>query len=235
MHITVNAVVVKMSCIVNHLKIFLVRKSFSSTLYAAHNLHTSSALQGVRHPGQNKIIKAHSDHYSDVWTRDLEAWSDNNKILYPPSESNELMRPAEIYHGRAFVRHSPKKMSYVSKIIINMNIDEAIAQLGVLDYKASKIIVEVLEEAQELAVKEHNVEFKSNLHVASSFVRPAGSRKIIRWHSMGLGHMNQSKFTHFYLLLREGQSPIPTVKTTAYGAAIDYLNSLRNRTIVGGL
>ena len=46
-----------------------------------------------------------------------------------------------------------------------MSIDEAIKQLSFHKLKGAKIIREVLEEAQELAVKQHNIEFKSNLWI----------------------------------------------------------------------
>uniref|UniRef100_A0A8C7WS03 Large ribosomal subunit protein uL22m n=1 Tax=Oryzias sinensis TaxID=183150 RepID=A0A8C7WS03_9TELE len=46
-----------------------------------------------------------------------------------------------------------------------MSIDEAVAQLEFNDKKGAKIMKEVLLEAQEMAVKTHNVEYKSNLHV----------------------------------------------------------------------
>lgn len=46
-----------------------------------------------------------------------------------------------------------------------MTIDEAIKQMTFHNSKGAKYIKETLIEAQELAVREHNVEFKSNLWV----------------------------------------------------------------------
>lgn len=43
--------------------------------------------------------------------------------------------------------------------------DEAIRQLKFISKKGAKDVREVLEEAKELAVKEHNVEFPSNMWV----------------------------------------------------------------------
>lgn len=53
-----------------------------------------------------------------------------------------------------------------------MSIDEAIKQLSFHKLKGSKIIREVLEEAQELAVKQHNIEFKSNLWICKLLFLP---------------------------------------------------------------
>lgn len=46
-----------------------------------------------------------------------------------------------------------------------MPIDEAIRQMRFVAKKGATYILETLLEAQEKAVKEHNVEFKSNLWV----------------------------------------------------------------------
>jgi large subunit ribosomal protein L22 len=46
-----------------------------------------------------------------------------------------------------------------------MKIDEAIKQLSFSPLKGSAIIKDVLLEAQELAVTQHNIEYKSNLWI----------------------------------------------------------------------
>lgn len=46
-----------------------------------------------------------------------------------------------------------------------MTVDEAIKQLSFVPKKGAIFVKEAILEAQELAVKEHNVEFKSNLWV----------------------------------------------------------------------
>lgn len=46
-----------------------------------------------------------------------------------------------------------------------MTIDEAIKQLNFVQKKGAKFVLDALVEAQNLAVKYHNVEFKSNLWV----------------------------------------------------------------------
>jgi large subunit ribosomal protein L22 len=46
-----------------------------------------------------------------------------------------------------------------------MTIDEAIKQLSFVSKKGAKPVLETLLEAQETAVQDHNVEFKSNLWI----------------------------------------------------------------------
>ncbi|XP_011609484.2 large ribosomal subunit protein uL22m isoform X2 [Takifugu rubripes] len=101
----------------------------------------------------------------------LEAknWEKRNLKMYPPQLSEEPRRPAEIHHSRRQIKYSKDKMWYLAKLIRGMSIDEAIAQLEFNDKKGAKIMKEVLLEAQEMAVKNHNVEYKSNLYVAESF------------------------------------------------------------------
>lgn len=56
-------------------------------------------------------------------------------------------------------------MWYIACLIRGMTIDEAIRQLRFVAKKGAVSILDTLLEAQEKAVKDHNVEFKSNLWV----------------------------------------------------------------------
>ncbi|CAN8009283.1 unnamed protein product [Ixodes pacificus] len=84
-------------------------------------------------------------------------WPLQNKI-YPPQEPEEERRPAWVCHYRNQIRYSPKKMLALTQFIRGMSIDEAIKQLLFVQKRGAKIIIEVLKEAQEMAVKHHNVE-----------------------------------------------------------------------------
>ncbi|XP_020932366.1 39S ribosomal protein L22, mitochondrial isoform X4 [Sus scrofa] len=92
-------------------------------------------------------------------------WEKKNKIVYPPQLPGEPRRPAEIYHCRRQIKYSKDKMWYLAKLIRGMSIDQALAQLEFSDKKGAQIIKEVLLEAQDMAVRDHNVEFRSNLYV----------------------------------------------------------------------
>ncbi|XP_059126602.1 large ribosomal subunit protein uL22m isoform X2 [Peromyscus eremicus] len=94
-------------------------------------------------------------------------WEKKNKIVYPPQLPDEPRRPAEIYHCRRQIKYSKDKMWYLAKLIRGMSIDQALAQLEFNDKKGAQIIKEVLLEAQDMAVRDHNVEFRSNLYIGT--------------------------------------------------------------------
>uniref|UniRef100_A0A673FQ06 Large ribosomal subunit protein uL22m n=1 Tax=Sinocyclocheilus rhinocerous TaxID=307959 RepID=A0A673FQ06_9TELE len=56
-------------------------------------------------------------------------------------------------------------MWYLAKLIRGMTIDQALTQLEFNDKKGAKIIKEVILEAQDMAVRNLNVEYKSNLYI----------------------------------------------------------------------
>lgn len=56
-------------------------------------------------------------------------------------------------------------MWYIAVLVRGMTVDEAIKQLKFISKKGARDVRETIEEARELAVKEHNVEFPSNLWV----------------------------------------------------------------------
>ena len=88
-----------------------------------------------------------------------------NRIIYPPQNEDEPRRNAFVHHMRTFIRSDPAKLWYPAAMIRGMSIDEAIKQLSFHKAKGANTIKETIIEAQEMAVKEHNVEYKSNLWV----------------------------------------------------------------------
>lgn len=56
-------------------------------------------------------------------------------------------------------------MWYIAAFVRGMTVDEAIKQLSFNLKKASADVKQTILEAQEMAVKDHNVEFKSNLWI----------------------------------------------------------------------
>lgn len=75
-----------------------------------------------------------------------------------------------VCHVKENIKYSYKKMWYIACLIRGMPIDEALKQLSFVRKKGAVAVKETLLEAQDLALKEHNVEFKSNLWVSESFV-----------------------------------------------------------------
>lgn len=56
-------------------------------------------------------------------------------------------------------------MHFVAVMVRGLSVDEALRQLAVCVKKGAPYIRDAILEAQEMAVKDHNVEFKSNLWV----------------------------------------------------------------------
>ncbi|XP_032996248.1 39S ribosomal protein L22, mitochondrial [Lacerta agilis] len=166
---------------------------------------------------------------------ELGRWEKKNRMVYPPQQPGEPRRPAEIYHCRRHIKYSKDKMWYLAKLIRGMSIDQALAQLEFNDKKGAKVIKEVLLEAQEMAVRKHNVEFRSNLHIAESFSGKGHYLKRIRYHGKGFfGIMDKVK-CHYFVKLVEGPPPPPEKPKTAFDHAKEYVQQLRSRTITNTL
>ncbi|XP_065143406.1 large ribosomal subunit protein uL22m [Paramisgurnus dabryanus] len=181
----------------------------SSTLSQVSCLHTSTQFNG-RH------------------------WERKNLILYPPQQKDEPPRPAEVFHCRRQIKYSKDKMWYLAKLIKGMTIDQALAQLEFNDKKGAKIIREVLLEAQEMAVRNHNLEYKSNLYIADSFSGKGKYLKRIRYHGRGMFGIMDKVHCHYFVKLVEGVSPKVEQKT-GFDQAKEYVEGLRNRTIIYSL
>ncbi|XP_072517899.1 large ribosomal subunit protein uL22m [Salminus brasiliensis] len=162
-------------------------------------------------------------------------WDRKNRIVYPPQQKDEPPRPAEVFHSRRQIKYSKDKMWYLAKLIKGMSIDQALAQLEFNDKKGAKVIREVLLEAQEMAVKNHNVEFKSNLYVAESFSGKGKYLKRIRYHGRGMFGIMDKVHCHYFVKLVEGAPPAVEPPMTAFDQAKEYVQELRNRTIIHSL
>lgn len=68
-------------------------------------------------------------------------------------------------HQKANIKYSPKKLWYIASFIRGMTVDEAIKQLSFVNKKGAVFVKEAILEAQEKAVTQHNVEYKSNLWI----------------------------------------------------------------------
>uniref|UniRef100_A0A8D0H839 Large ribosomal subunit protein uL22m n=1 Tax=Sphenodon punctatus TaxID=8508 RepID=A0A8D0H839_SPHPU len=162
-------------------------------------------------------------------------WEKKNNVCYPPQLPGEPRRPSEIYHCRRNIKYSMDKMWYLAKLIRGMSIDQALAQLEFNDKKGAKVMKEVLLEAQEMAVRDFNVEFKSNLYIARSFSGKGHYLKRIRYHGKGhFGIMDKVK-CHYFVKLVEGPPPAPDPPKTGFDQAKEYVQQLRSRTIINAL
>lgn len=105
------------------------------------------------------------------------------------------------------IKYSPKNMWYVASFIRGMSIDEALKQLSFVLKKGAGHVKQTLLEAQEMAVRDHNVEFKSNLWVAESFCSKGQVFKGIRRHARSRHGRVEYKHVHYFVTLEEGEPP----------------------------
>ncbi|XP_064636700.1 large ribosomal subunit protein uL22m-like [Lineus longissimus] len=185
------------------------------------NIHTSNTLE--------KTFR--------IQPREPLVWPKYNDVVYPPTKPGEPRRPAEICHLRSNVKYSYKTLWYLAAMIRGLSIDEALKQMTFHVKKGSKIVKEVLEEAQEIAINDYNVEYRSNLWIADSFVGKAITIKGYRKHMGPRFGIIDHRYTHYFVRLREGQPPkhyYPPEKT-GWEKMEEYLEEQRNRRIYGSL
>jgi large subunit ribosomal protein L22 len=164
-------------------------------------------------------------------------WPKYNDVVYPPTAPGEPSRPAEVVHYRANIKYSQKKLWYIAGLIRGMSVDEALKQLSFIERKGAAVVKEVIQEAQEMAIRDHNVEYKSNLWIEDSFVRKAKTIKGVRKHARSRFGVIHYRYTHYFLRLREGRPPKHYYPPRPTGNEMleDYLQRLRDRRIIHGL
>ncbi|XP_070553515.1 large ribosomal subunit protein uL22m-like [Ptychodera flava] len=173
-------------------------------------------------------------HTSAAVLKGPKIWEAKNKQVFPPQKEGEEPRLAEIYHCRRQIKYSPRKMWYIATFIKDMWIDDALAQLQFVNKKGAGIVREVLLEAQEKAMQTHNVEFKSNLHIARSFVGKGLYEHAVTYHGRGGSGMASIVYSHYFVKLKEGPPP-PKKIVTGHDKAKEYIEELKQRTIIHGL
>lgn len=174
--------------------------------------------------------------YLDTFPRP-KRWPRYNEIVQPVQSMTEERRPATYHHYRDNIKHSPKKMWYVTKFIRGMNVDEAIKQLEFLPYKGAQIAAQVLKEAQETAVRDHNFEFKSKMWIEEARCGKGLVIKGLRKHArMRFGTVHYF-YCHLMIKLTEGEPPVHFYRPPKDGNdhLKDYYDKLRSREIVQGL
>ena len=105
------------------------------------------------------------------------------------SSKREILRSRSFLEVRAeklmavYVKYTSKKMWHVANLVRGLSVDEALKQLDFINKKGAFIAAEVIREAQEMAVKDHCVEYRSNLWVAESFATKGMVMKGVRRHA----------------------------------------------------
>ncbi|XP_012585449.1 PREDICTED: 39S ribosomal protein L22, mitochondrial [Condylura cristata] len=97
---------------------------------------------------------------------------------------------------------------------------------------------QILLEAQEMAVRDHNVEFRSNLHIAESTSGRGQYLKRIRYHGRGRCGVMEKVHCHYFVKLVEGPPPPPATGLGCGGEEIpgqsgEQSDPVKNRTAEG--
>ncbi|XP_053948723.1 39S ribosomal protein L22, mitochondrial [Anastrepha ludens] len=169
----------------------LLQGSCKLLLAATNSLHTSDALNA----NWNKA------NYGP------RKWLQYNKVVHPPQKPDEEPRKAYVCHLRTNIKYSPDKMWYIASFVRGMSVDEAVKQLSFVLKKGATHVKEVIQEAQEMAVRQHNVEYKSNLWIAESFVGKGRYFRGVRRHARGRTGRVEYKHCHYFVRLEEGEPP----------------------------
>lgn len=159
-------------------------------------------------------------------------WPTYNEHIHRPDGT---YRPAYVCHMRGCVKYSPEKLWHVATLVAGMSIDEALKQLEFNQLKGARIVSEVIEEARELALNEHNFEHASNMWVAESFANQAMIYKGVRRHArMRIGTISY-RFSNYFVKLEEGRPPKNyyewKAKKTPHEMLQDYITEHRNKRI----
>lgn len=160
------------------------------------------------------LIPACSFHTSDALNRKWnklnngpQKFLQNNKIIHPPQEPHEEPRKAYVCHMMTNIKYSPDKMWYIASLVRGLSVDEAVKQLNFVLKKGGQYVKQTILEAQEMAIKRHNVEYKSNLWVSESFVGKGRYYKGMRRHARGRVGVVEYKHCHYFVRLEEGEPP----------------------------
>ncbi|XP_059607959.1 large ribosomal subunit protein uL22m [Phlebotomus argentipes] len=162
-------------------------------------------------------------------------WERHNKTIFPPEEG--VTRPAYVCHIKKNIRYSPEKMWYVACLVRGMSVDEAVKQLSFVLKKGARDVKAAILEAQQLAVEKHNVEFRSNLWVAESFVGKGRYFKGVRRHARRRMGVVEYKHCHYFVRLEEGPPPehYYPANLTPQEQLDKWLDKMRKRRITGSL
>ncbi|KAH8269926.1 hypothetical protein KR044_002608 [Drosophila immigrans] len=195
-------------------------------------VHTSSAGGAAGGGGGGLCAKWNKHNYGP------RRWLEYNKTVHPPQEVDEEPRKAYVCHMRSNIKYSPDKMWYIAAFVRGMSVDEALKQLNFVLKKGATDVKETILEAQQMAVERHNVEYRSNLWIAESFVGKGRVFKGLRRHARGRFGRVEYKHCHYFLRLEEGEPPqhyyVPEPQTPQQQYET-WVQQMRSRKVINSL
>ncbi|XP_055845186.1 39S ribosomal protein L22, mitochondrial [Episyrphus balteatus] len=191
------------------------------------------------------LIPACSFHTSDTLNKRWNKYNtgpqkflQNNKVVHPPQTPDEEPRKAYVCHMTTNIKYSPDKMWYIASMVRGLSVDEAVKQLSFVLMKGGRYVKQTILEAQDMAIKRHNVEYKSNLWVSESFVGKGRYYKGMRRHARGRYGVVEYKHCHYFVRLEEGEPPkhyyLPQ-PATPEDQFNKWMEQMRNRKITSSL
>merc|ERR1712025_1314175 len=94
-------------------------------------------------------------------------------------------------------------MWYIASFVRGMTVDEALKELKFINKKGARIV----EEAREMAVKQHHFEYPTNMWVAESFSENFENMKSMRRHSRLRFGIVMHRYISYFCRLEEGVPP----------------------------
>ncbi|RWS31191.1 39S ribosomal protein L22-like protein [Leptotrombidium deliense] len=160
-------------------------------------------------------------------------WPKENEVRFDPQSIDDPVRRATYCHYRDNIKYSPKKMWYVCVLIRGLSVDEAIKQLSFVKLKGALIAKEILEEAQQIALNEHNFEYKANMFIGECFCTKGLVVKGFRKHARYRMGEVRYFYTHFFVRLVEGPPPKYYFEPPPTGREKlqNYIEGIRKRNI----
>ena len=150
---------------------------------------------------------------TEKWHEPVDAqFSGNEKFEWPTFNDrihapDGTLRPAYVCHMRTKIKYSNDKMWWIASFVRGMTVDQALKELKFVTKKGARVVEDVIEEARQLALKEHHFEYATNMWVAESFCDNFDNIKGIRRH--GRGRITQVKYGYisYFVRLEEGRPP----------------------------
>ncbi|KAK1343498.1 hypothetical protein QTO34_016278 [Cnephaeus nilssonii] len=137
-----------------------------------------------------------------------------------------------IYHCRRQIKYSKDKMWYLAKLIRGMSIDQALAQLEFMMKWGREKGVEVWLKKKDCQTKSFPIILFFLPCLAASTSGRGQYLKRIRYHGRGRFGIMEKVYCHYFVKLVEGPPPPPEPPKTAVTHAKEYIQQLRNRTII---
>lgn len=140
----------------------------------------------------------------ELWGKTQAEIEEEKGIPEPPRET--------IYHCERGLRCSPIKMNLVAAQIRGLPVDEAIKQMTFSPKRAATLVKKAIEAAQVIAEEKYGIQDKTHLWIAESYVGKGRYIKKIRIHGRGRFGIQEKKFCHYFLVLKEGTGREKNVK-----------------------